>query len=107
MMYVDDVAPAITVHPAVAVHRYQAYEYVIGVVPLQLPVCAVSVEPTTVWPEIVGALVLSGGVGAAGAATALVRAEKAVADPNLFVAVTRTRIAKPRSAEPSTYDEPV
>jgi hypothetical protein len=69
---------------------------VIGCVPDQLPRSAVSVWPSCAVPEIVGAAVLVGAVGAA--VTTAVSAELAEVDPALLVAVTRTRMVDPTSA---------
>jgi hypothetical protein len=41
--------------------------------------------------------------GAFALTTTAVALEAAVADPSAFVAVTRTRIRRPTSADPSTY----
>lgn len=54
---------------------------------------AVSVEPSIIVPEIVGAEVFTG----AGVGTTGVAAEVALADPPAFVAVTVTSIVSPTS----------
>ena len=62
-------------------------------VPVHVPRSTVSVPPSRVVPEIVGATVLTGGV----AATRAVAAVVAVALPAAFVAVTTTRTVLPAS----------
>ena len=61
-------------------------------VPVHVPRSAVSVSPSRVVPEIVGAAVLTGGA----AATPAVAADVAGVAPAAFVAVTTTRIVAPR-----------
>ena len=68
----------------------------IGLVPLQLPVVAVSAWPCCAVPEIVGSDVFVG--EAAAAVTTAVCAEVAVAEPVEFDAVTTIRTVLPTSA---------
>ena len=97
--------------------RRHWYEYVIGVVPLQLPGAAVSPDPTTIVPLIDGADVFAGadppgGVGSSppppppsaglGPTTA-VSTEALDPLPNLLVAVTTTRRRYVTSAAESAY----
>ena len=67
--------------------------------PVQLPFSAVSCWPAFAVPLIVGLAVFLGGFPAA--ATTAVGAERAVADPSAFFAVTSTRIVWPASAPTS------
>jgi len=88
-VYVDPVAPAMSVHePPEASHcchwRVKAGE------PIHVPSAAVSVEPTVVVPEIDGGAVTVGAVAEVG--TTAVAAEVPDAVPALFVAVSTTRI---------------
>jgi hypothetical protein len=71
-VYVCDVAPEIVLQDAPPeLQRCHLYANEIGVVPLQVPLDAVSVWPLFVWPDTVGGDVLLGAVSArAGAATA-------------------------------------
>ena len=64
-------------------------------VPVQVPTAELSVCPSRVVPEMVGTAVLTGG----SATTTAVCADVACALPATFVAVTRTRIVEPTSAE--------
>src|SRR5689334_12067645 len=46
--------------PPLLSHRLHWYEYVIGVVPVHVPLVVVSVDPSVVVPEIVGGAVFLG-----------------------------------------------
>ena len=63
--------------------------------PVQLPVDALNTWPACAVPEIVGALVFAGAVGAA--VTTAVCAEEALLEPTLFEPVSVTRIVAPTS----------
>jgi hypothetical protein len=63
-------------------------------VPVHVPRLRVSVEPSRAVPEIDGATVFTGAVGA----TVAVCAEVAVVAPAALVAVTATRMVEPASA---------
>ncbi len=65
---------------------------------LQLPGSALSVEPTTASPLMLGALVLLGAADVAGAPIGAVAADVAVFWPPAFAAVTLTLIVSPRSS---------
>jgi hypothetical protein len=69
---------------------------VIGCVPVQVPVVAVSTEPWAVAPLAVGKAVFTGGVAAA--VTTAVAAEVAAVEVTLLVAVTTTTRVDPTSA---------
>jgi hypothetical protein len=98
-VYVLLVAPLMLAHEAPALsQRRHWYAYDVGA-PLQLPVEAVSVWPTTVLPLIVGSAVFVGG-----ATTAGVGLEVATDEPLLLEAVTLTRRAWPTSPDTGTYD---
>ncbi len=71
--------------------------------PVQVPRVPVSVSPSRAVPEIVGAVVLTGGARAT-VAVAVVLAGVA---PAVFVAVTTARIVLPVSAAVSVYVWPV
>ncbi len=66
--------------------------------PVQVPLAAVSVPPSTGVPEIVGRTVSTG----ASAATTALCAEVALELPATFVAVTTTRRVPPTSAGSSS-----
>lgn len=84
--YVWAVAPAIAAHEAPFVaQRSHAYVYVIGAEPDQVPVVAVSVDPTLAVPVICGAAVFCGAVTAV---TVAVCVDSAVAVPDALCAVT-------------------
>ena len=72
-------------------------------VPVQVPVVAERVCPSRAVPEITGATVLTGAVGA----TTAVTAENADALPPPFVPVTRERSVPPTSAATAVYVEAV
>ncbi len=74
--------------------------YVIGFVPLHVPLLVLSVQPTAVEPVIAGAVELAGGVAPA---TTAVVAEFAGALPDELCAVTVTRSLCPASAMTSVY----
>jgi len=78
----------------------QAYELLIGVVPVQVPDDAVSVLPSCGVPLIVGRLVFDGAVGDVAVTTA-VCGDDPDADPPELVAVTTDRIVWPTSVDPS------
>lgn len=92
--YVELVAPTMALQMPL-LQRFQVYELEIGVEPLHVPGDAVKVAPTTGWPLIVGREAFCGAAaGAAGGAAVMsaVKADVAVDEPNLFLAVTRTRM---------------
>ena len=99
--YVRPVAWAIALQPAPsASHRRQVNAYE-RFDPFHDPGLAVSVAPTTGVPEIVGRAVF---VTAPGRATTAVALDAADALPSSFRAVTITRIRRPASPPPSTYE---
>ena len=57
--------PTLPQSPPVVEHRRHWYAKEIGVVPLQLPLCATSVWPRSAVPEIEGCTVTTGGTPAA------------------------------------------
>ena len=99
--YDCDVAPLMSEQfaPLVA-HRRQRYAYVIGVVPLHVPVEAFSVQPTAAEPVITGAAVFAGGVAPV---TTAVAADGFDAEPEELCAVTTTTIVWPTSSMTSVY----
>jgi hypothetical protein len=104
--YVVAVAPAMSAQFAPeASQRRHWNEYVIGSEPVQVPCEAVSVCPVAAVPEIVGGLVLAGGVGAE--VTTAVAADVPLALPPGLPAVTTTRRVEPESAGCTEYDESV
>jgi hypothetical protein len=78
----------------------------IGAVPLQLPLVAVSVWPSSAVPEIDGAAVFCGAAGAT-AGTARVASDVDDVCPAAFAAVTATRSRWPTSAAWTVYVWPV
>jgi hypothetical protein len=95
--YVLSVAPPMSAQlPPFWSQRLHWYANVIGWLPLHVPAFAVSVCPTAAEPETVGGFVAAGFVAAA--CTVAVWFDAALADPSVFVAVTRTRRVKPTSA---------
>jgi hypothetical protein len=95
------VAPLMAAHDAPELSQrrhWYAYELT---PPLQLPVLALSVWPTTALPLIVGSAVFAGEVPVA---TTPVWADVADVEPATFVAVTTTRIVAPASADCSAYE---
>jgi len=72
-------------------------------VPVQAPRSAERVWPSRPVPEIAGAVVFTGAVGAMRAVVAVV----AGVLPAAFVAVTTARMVEPASAEVSAYVTPV
>ena len=70
---------------------------VIGVVPVHVPVVAVSVEPWVAKPEIVGSAEFTGTPEPPDEVTTAVALELALVEPLEFVAVTLTRRVEPTS----------
>jgi hypothetical protein len=95
-LYVCAVAPPMAAHEAPFVaHRSQAYVYVIGVDPDQVPFVAVSVDPTLGVPAIWGSALFCGAVAAV---TIPVCVDSAEAVPDALCAVTAALRVWPPSA---------
>src|SRR2546421_3482644 len=101
--YVEAVAPEMSEQFAPAAsQRCHWYVKLIGALPVQVPLAAVSVCPSWAVPLIVGATVFAGGDGATAAACVLV----AAVPPAAFVPVTTSRSVEATSLEVSTSGEP-
>src|SRR5436190_18028859 len=85
--------------PVMASQRCHWEAYVMVGVPVQLPVFAVSVCPSSATPESAGATVLAGG----SAATVALAADDAVLEPPGPVAVTCMTSVPPTSAGTAVY----
>src|SRR5437588_2788735 len=87
--------------PPVPVQRCHWYVYVIGCVPVQLPLLTVSVLSSLGVPAIVGGAVFFGACPVA--CTTSVGRDVASPEPELFVAVTWTRSRWPTSVVVTVY----
>jgi hypothetical protein len=95
------VAPEIDAQsPPAELQRSQRYENEIGCRPDQAPGSAVTTCPTSIVPRGHGGWVFTGGP-----TTTAVGFEATVCEPSAFVAVTRTLIRKPTSADLNAYLE--
>ncbi len=102
-LYCVPVEPAIAVQlPPVLLQRSHWYVKVMEA-PVHVPRLTVTVWPSTHVPDTLGGLLFTG----AFAFTTSVGFDADVCEPDEFVAVTRTRIRDPTSAEVRTYVVPV
>jgi hypothetical protein len=85
--------------PWAVFERSHWYVNVIGAAPVQVPVLAAIVEPSTIEPDTAGALVFTGALPW----TTPVALDATVVEPEEFVAVTRTRMREPASFPVSVW----